>query len=158
MLCLAPQRKLWQWELPVPSSPTCLVHCTFGRADLGTPLRAGCSPSPGTSASPPPTASLWPALGCLCGKAQHGPGREKVLTIVLLAVFLHVNLVVALGWLAVGVTVCRGRTELSTEELEACGVPYHRKGRGNRVEGTAARPSLPEGGGYSTSQHPPEGS
>lgn len=78
---------------------------------MGTPLHAGCSPSPGTPASPPPTASLQPALSCLCGKAQRGPGREEVLTIVLLAVLLHVNLVVALGWLAVGVTVCRGGTE-----------------------------------------------
>jgi len=88
-----------------------LPHHTCGRDDFGTPRLAECFPSPGTSVSLPPTASLWSALGCLCSKAQWGSGREEVLTIVFLAVLLHVNLVVALGWLAVGVTVCGGRTE-----------------------------------------------
>lgn len=67
-----------------------------------------CPPTPGCLHLPHPQ----PALVCLWGKAQGGSGRSEVLTIVLLAVLLHVNLVVALGWFAVGVTVC-GRKKVS---------------------------------------------
>lgn len=42
--------------------------------------------------------------------ASGAQPRSELLTIVLLAVLLHVNLVVALGWFAVGVTVCKRRT------------------------------------------------
>lgn len=49
----------------------------------------------------------------LCQLLMEPPslGMQGSLTIIFLAVFLHVNLVVAFGWLAVGVTVCRGGTE-----------------------------------------------
>lgn len=45
-------------------------------------------------------------------QAPDGAGeQEGALTVVLLAVLLHVNLVVAFGWFAVGVAVCRGEAE-----------------------------------------------
>lgn len=45
-------------------------------------------------------------------QAPDGAGeQEGALTVVLLAVLFHVNLVVAFGWFAVGVAVCRGEAE-----------------------------------------------
>lgn len=91
-------------------------------------------------------------MGMLCQLLMEPPslGTQGSLTVILLAVLLHVNLVVAFGWLAVGVTVCRGGTEGLACGTALCMGPCPTVGKGVLVGACPEWASL--------SQHPPEGS
>lgn len=94
-------------------------------------------------------------MGMLCKILMEllALGMQGILTIILLAVLLHVNLVVAFGWLAVGVTVCKGATEGLSCGTALCVGPCTAVGKGVMmsrvgflVPVSSVGPQSPQGG------------